>query len=164
MYWHEGPEARNVSLIENIYIDNNEGIAQEKGIITILPDPIQLVPVINDIRIESSTFYFGMYSQGLLQSDNANNVFISGNYIATNSSTPLISICNSRNISAENNCVVNNQTKIDQYYTFDQTNPCSMNLSSLIDLPPSAFNSSFPPPVIRKDSSLQNHQFIKKHI
>jgi hypothetical protein len=27
MYWHEGPEARNVSLIENLYIENNEGIA-----------------------------------------------------------------------------------------------------------------------------------------
>ncbi len=151
MYWGEGPEARNVSLIENIYINNNEGIAQTKGIITILPDPIQLVQAINDIRIESSTFYFGMYSQGLLQCDNTNNLFISENYIATNSSTPLISICNSRNISAENNCVVNQQTKIDTYYTFDQSNPCSMNLSSVIDLPPSAFNSSFPPPVTIKD-------------
>jgi hypothetical protein len=162
MYWHEGPEARNVSLIENIYIDNNEGIAQEKGIISILPDPPQLVPVFNDIRIESSTFYFGMYSQGLLQCDNANNLFISGNYIATNNSTPFISICNSRNISAKNNCVVNNQTKIDEYYTFDQTNPCLMNLSSLIDLPPSAFNSSFPPPAIRKDAFIQHHHFIDR--
>ena len=160
MYWREGPEARNVSLIENVYIDNNEGIAQEKGIITILPDPLQLVPVINDIRIESSTFFFGMNSQGLLQSDNANNLFISGNYIATNSSTPFISICNSRNITAKNNCVANNQTKIDEYYTFDQSNPCLMNLSSLIDLPPSAFNSSFPPPVIRKELSIQHHHFI----
>jgi hypothetical protein len=158
MYWYEGPEARNVSLMNNIYIENNEGIAQEKSIITILPDPIQLVPVINDVRIESSTFYFGMYSQALLQSDNANNVFMSGNYIATNNLTSLISICNSRNISAENNCVITNQRKIDTYYTFDQNNPCSMNLSSLIDLPPSAFNSSFPPPVFRKDSSLQNYQ------
>jgi hypothetical protein len=147
MYWHEGPEARNVSLIENIYINNNEGIAQEKGIIAILPYPSQLVPVINDIRIESSRFYFGMYTQTLLQSDNANNIFLSENYIATNSSTPLISICNSRNISAENNCVVNDQTKIDKYYTFDQTNPCSMNLSSLINLPPSAFNSTCPPKI-----------------
>jgi hypothetical protein len=158
MYWREGPEARNVSLIENIYIENNEGLTREKGIITILPDPPQLVPVFNDFRIESSTFYLGMDSQGLLQSDNVNNLFISGNYIATNNSTPLISICNSRNLSAENNCVVNNETKIDRYYTFDESNPCSMNLSSLIDLPASAFNSSFPPPVIRKDFSLQIHQ------
>jgi hypothetical protein len=166
MYWHEGPEARNVSLINNIYIDNNEGIAQEKGIITILPDPPQLVPVINDIQIESSTFYFGMYSQGLLQSDNVNNVFISGNYIVTNNLTSFISICNSRNISAENNCVVTNQTKLDQYYIFDKSNPCSMNLSSLINLPASAFNSSFPPPVVIKDLSIENHQhqFIKRKI
>jgi hypothetical protein len=151
LYWYEGPEARNVSLIENIYIENNEGPAQEKGIITILPDPPQLIPVFNDLRIESSTFYLGNYSQKLLQSDNVNNLFISGNYIATNSSTPLISMCNSRNISAENNCIVNNQTKIDTYYIFDRNSPCLMNLSSLIDLPSSAFNSSFPPPVIPKN-------------
>ncbi len=67
-------------------------------------------------------------------------------------------MCNSRNISAENNCVVTNQTKIDQYYTFDESNPCSMNLSSLINLPASAFNSSFPPPAIQKDSFVQNYQ------
>ena len=166
MFWHEGPEARNITLIDNIFIENNEGLTQEKGIITILPDPPQLVPIFNDIRIESSTFYFGTYSQGLLQSDNINNLFISGNYIATNSSTPLISICNSRNISAANNCVVNNQTKIDQYYTFDSTNPCSMNLSSLIDLPASAFNSSFPPPVIRTDrfSLIYQQPFNKRKL
>ncbi|CAF3647645.1 unnamed protein product [Rotaria socialis] len=159
IYWHEGPEARNISLSENIYIDNNEGIAQEKGIITILPDPLQLVPVINDIRIESSTFYFGIYSQALLQCDNTNLLLIRGNYIATNSSTPFISICNSRNISAENNCVVNSETKIDEYYSFDPTTPCSKNLSSLIDLPPSAFNSSFPPPVVLKDFFLLNRRY-----
>ncbi|CAF4283290.1 unnamed protein product, partial [Adineta steineri] len=120
------------------------------------------VPVINDIRIESSTFVLGNSSQGLLQSNNMNNLFLSGNYIATNHSTPIISICNSRNISAQNNCVVNNQTKITEYYTFDQGSPCSMNLSSLINLPPSAFNSSFPPPVIPKQVFNQHHYFISK--
>ncbi|CAF0951387.1 unnamed protein product [Adineta ricciae] len=148
MYWHEGPEAQNVSLVGNVYIENNEGIAQGKGVITILPDPVHLVPVINDIRIESSSFYLGLSSQGLLQSNNMNNLYLTHNYIATNLSAPIISICNSRNISAANNCVVNMQTKIIEYYTFDQTSPCSMNLSSLIDLPPSAFNASFPPPAI----------------
>ena len=157
MYWHEGPEARNVTLIENIYFENNEGITQENGIIAILPNPVQLVPVIDDLRIESSTFYLGLYSQGLLQSDNANNVFLSGNYITTNNFTSLISICNSRNITAENNCVVTNQTKTEAPYTFDTSDPCSMSLSSLIDLPISAFNSSFPPPVLIKGASAQNH-------
>jgi hypothetical protein len=153
MYWHEGPTARNISLIGNLYIENNEGIAQEKGIISILPDPPELIPVHNDLRIESSTFYFGTYSQGLVQSDNVNNLFISGNYIALNSSSPLISICNSRNISADNNCVVNSGEKIDTYYRFDGSVPCAMNLSSLINLPASAFNSSFPPPVLRRHLS-----------
>lgn len=147
LYWHEGPSARNVTLIENSYINCNEGLGENKGIITISPYPTQLTPVIDDLRIESSTFLFGNYTQGLLQSNNANNLFISGNYIATNSSTPLISICNSRNITARNNCLVDIQSKIDQYYVFDETSPCQMNLSSLIDIPPSAFNSSFIPPV-----------------
>jgi hypothetical protein len=147
LYWHEGPAAQNVTLSENLYINCNEGISQHQGMITFLPDPVQLIPVIEDIRIESSTFYFGNYSQGLLQGNNANNVYISGNYIATNSSMPLITICNSRNITASNNTVLDTQGKIDQYYTFDTSYSCQMNLSSLIDLPPSAFNSSFPPPV-----------------
>jgi len=147
LYFHEGPTGRNVTLINNLYINCNEGIGQFEGIIAVLPYPIQLVPVINDIRIESSSFYFGNYSQGLVGGTNANNLYITGNYIATNSSSPLVSICNSRNITASNNTVVNKQGKIEQYYTFEERNPCQMNLSSLIDLPSSAFNSSFPPPV-----------------
>ena len=147
LFWHEGPAAGNVTLADNLYINCNEGISQHKGVITFLPDPIQTIPVIENIYIQSSTFYFGNFSQGLIQGNNANNLYLSSNYIATNSSMPLISICNSRNMTASNNTVINTQTKIDQYYTFDDTYPCQMNLSSLIDLPPSAFNSSFPPPV-----------------
>ncbi|CAF0969010.1 unnamed protein product, partial [Adineta ricciae] len=148
LYWHEGLPGRNVTLAENLYIHCNEGIGQQQGFITILPEPTQLIPVINDIRIESSTFYFGNFSRALMQSNNGNNVYITGNYISTNSSAPLISICNSRNITASNNTVINIQSKIDQYYRYDSTSPCQMNLSSLIDLPSSAFNSSFPPPVL----------------
>jgi hypothetical protein len=148
LFWHEGPPARNASLTENVYINCNEGIAQHAGFIIVLPVPTQLIPVVHDVNITGSSFYFGEYSQGLIQSFNAENVFISGNYIATNASTPLISICNSRNISARNNTVVNSQFKIDQYYSLSGTFPCQLNLTSLIDLPPSAFNSSFPPPVM----------------
>ncbi len=158
LYWYEGPPGRNITLADNLYINCNEGIGQEQGLITILPDPIQLVPVIDDIRIESSTFYFGNFSRGLLQLNNAGNLHLTGNYIGTNSSMPLISICNSRNITASNNTVANTQSKIDQYYVFDETNPCQMNLSSLIDLPPSAFNSSFPPPVTLTESFFPNNE------
>ncbi len=154
LFWHEGPSARNASLTENVYINCNEGIAQHAGFIIVLPVPTQLIPVVHDVNITASTFYFGEYSQGLLQSFNAENVFISGNYIATNASTPLISLCNSRNISASNNTVINSQFKIDQYYSLNGTYPCQINLTSLIDLPPSAFNSSFLPPVMIIDASL----------
>ncbi len=145
--WCEGPEARNISLVNNLYINCNEGIGQQQGIIASVPDPIQLVPVINDIRIESSTFYFRNYSENLLESFNVNNLYFSGNYIATNVTTSIISLCNTRNITASNNTLVNKQGKIEQYYHFETRHGCQMNLSSLIDLPPSAFNSSFPPPV-----------------
>jgi hypothetical protein len=107
----------------------------------ILPDPVQLVPIIYDIQVECSTFLTDIYSQGIIQNTNSVNVSISGNYIATNSSMPLIWICNSRNITAHNNTVINTQTTIHTYYTYDTTNPCRRNLTSLIDLPPSAFNS-----------------------
>lgn len=147
LYWFEGPPGRNITLANNLFIHCNEGIGQEEGLITILPDPTQTIPVIEDIRIESSTFYFGNYSRSLLQSYNVNNLHLTGNYISTNSSIPLISICNSRNLTASNNTLVDIQSKIDQYYIFDQVHPCEMNLSSLIDIPASAFNSSFPPPV-----------------
>jgi len=145
--WREGPEARNISLINNLYIRCNEGIGQQQGLLAIVPDPIQLVPVINDILIQSSTFYFGTYSEALLESFNVNNLIFRDNYIATNVTTPIISLCNTRNITANNNTLVNNQGKIEQYYRFETRHGCQMNLSSLIDLPPSAFNSSFPPPV-----------------
>ena len=158
LFWHDGPPGRNMTFAENLYINCNEGISQQKGIITFLPDPVQLVPVFDQIRIESSTFLFGNYSRGLLQSNNVNDLFLNGNYIATNSSTPIISICNSRNISASNNTVVNAEGKMEEYYTLDSTNPCEANLTSLIDLPPSAFNSSFPPPVELTESSFQHQQ------
>jgi hypothetical protein len=148
LFWNEGPTARNVTLVDNLYINCNEGIGQDHGVISITLTPTQLEPVMKDIRIESSTFYFGNYSRGFLLSRNANNVYISGNYMATNNSAPFIILCNSRNITASNNTVINDKFPTDKYYAFDTLKPCEVNLSSLIDLPPSAFNSSFPPPVV----------------
>jgi hypothetical protein len=145
--WHEGPYAINVTLTKNIFIDNNEGISKNKGVISILPDPIQLTSIIKNIQITSSTFFIGKYNQGLLQSYNGDNISFYGNYIKTNHSLPFINICNTRNITADNNTLIN-IAKIDQYYILDENSRCFANLSSLIDLPPSAFNSSFPPPVV----------------
>jgi hypothetical protein len=174
LYWHEGPTARNVTLDHNLYINCNEGIAHHNGTILFLSDPIQLVPIVSDVRITSSTFLMGSYSRGILQIDNGANVSFSENYIATNNSMPLISLCNSRNISANNNTVVNKESKIDEYYTYDITNPCNRNLTSLINLPPSAFNSSFLPPVIptktakftdiQKRTKIINDKHILKNI
>ncbi len=66
-------------------------------------------------------------------------------------------------VSASNNTVVDQQSKIDEYYTYDTTNPCEKNLTSFIDLPPSAFNSSFPPPVMKTGMNIvQNFQRTMK--
>jgi hypothetical protein len=147
--WHEGPYAINVTLTQNIFIYNNEGISKNKGVIAILPDPVQLIPIIKNVQITSSTFFIGKYNpQGVLQSYNGNNISFYGNYINTNHSFPFISICNSRNITAFNNTLIHLYSQIDQFYTIDQNSICSTNLTFLIDIPPSAFNSSFPPPVL----------------
>ncbi|CAF1144932.1 unnamed protein product [Rotaria sp. Silwood1] len=146
MYWYESVAAQNVTLSRNVYISCNQGIAKQKGVISFAPLPRQLVPVFSDVIVESSTFLFGVYGQGLIQGNNAANVSISGNYIAINSSISLISICNSQNISAHNNTLVNHQFTVDPFY-YDNANPCQTNFSRLIDLPLSGFNSSFPPPV-----------------
>ncbi|CAF1469478.1 unnamed protein product [Rotaria sp. Silwood1] len=154
LYWHESVSAHNVTLSQNVYIDCNEGIAKEKGVISFSPNPRQSMPVFIDVVIESSTFQLGSYSEGLMQGNNGGNVSIRGNYIVANSSISLISICNSRNISAYNNTIVNNQFMVNPYY-YDTTNPCQANLSSLIDLLPASFSSSFPPPVMTTISGVQ---------
>jgi hypothetical protein len=50
---------------------------------------------------------------------------------------------------------MNNQSTINQYFSYDSTSPCLMNLSTLINLPNSSFNSSFPPPVVATSLGVQ---------
>ena len=68
-----------------------------------------------------------------------------------------MAIRHSQNISATNNCVVNCKKKTDEYYIFDQTNLYLKNLSSLIDPPPLAFNTSFLLLMIINNFSVHNH-------
>jgi hypothetical protein len=147
LYWSEGPSARNVLLSQNVYINCNEGLYQEEGVIALLPYPVQVVPVIFNVQVTSSTFINGNYSGSMIQCTNGAGVSISGNYLTTLSSSSPITVCNSQNVSAYNNSIVHNQTVISQYFSYDTTNPCLANLSSGINLPASAFNSSFSPPV-----------------
>jgi hypothetical protein len=100
--WHEGPYAINITLTPNLYLNNNEGISKNKGVITILPDPIQFILIIANVQIRSSTFLIGIFNQGLIQSYNENNTLFHGNYINKNHSSPFLAICNTRNITARN--------------------------------------------------------------
>jgi hypothetical protein len=147
LYWYEGPAARNVLLSQNVFINCNEGLYQTNGVVALLPYPVQVVPVIFNVQVTSSTFYMGPYSGNMIQCSNGASVSISGNYLATSNSTPPVIICNSQNISAYNNTISNNQSVISQYFSYDSTNPCLTSLSSGINIPASAFNSSFSPPV-----------------
>ena len=155
LYWHEGPAPRNVLLNQNVYINCNEGIVRHYGVITMMPEPIQVVSVMYNIQIKSSTFLMGQYSGSMIQCANCKDVSIHDNYLSTNSSASPVVVCNSQNISAYNNSIINNQSTISQYIMYDATNPCLTNLSSGIDIPASGFNSSFPPPVIVTSSGVQ---------
>ncbi|CAF1090618.1 unnamed protein product, partial [Didymodactylos carnosus] len=70
LYWNEGPGAQNVLLSQNAYINCNEGLYQEEGVIAFLPDPVQLVPVMYNVQVISSTVLNGQYSGGMIQCTN----------------------------------------------------------------------------------------------
>ena len=76
LYWYAGPGAVNVTLRENLFINNNEGIASEKGMISISPYPTQIVPVVQNIQISSSTFRRGNYSKAIAQAFNGQNIHL----------------------------------------------------------------------------------------
>ncbi|CAF1219961.1 unnamed protein product [Adineta ricciae] len=160
LYWHEGPTARNVTLDQNVYISCNEGIAQGNGVISISPDLIAPVPVITNIQITSSTFLNGQYSKYPIQSSNGGGVSIRNNYFSMkNYSNPIVILCNSQNISAFNNTVISNASVISQFVTYASTGACNSSLSSYINLPDSAFNASFRPPVIATSLGVQINNF-----
>jgi hypothetical protein len=110
--------------------------------VTILPDPIQLVSVITNVHISSSIFVRGNYSRAIIQSYNGGNIlqkissFWKIRYCQDISSSSQygklrhhytqmrffcrVNLCTSRNMTTSNNTMVDNQTKTEQYYTFDQ--------------------------------------------
>jgi hypothetical protein len=123
--------------------------------IALTPYPVQLVPVLFQIQIKSSTFINGQYSGNVIQCANTGDVLISNNYITTTNSTATILLCNTNNISAINNCINNNQSSNTLFYSYDSTNPCLNSLTSQISLNSSGFNSTFLPPVIATNSGIQ---------
>lgn len=147
-YWHEATHARNVTLKHNVYDSCNEGIAQQSGVIALLPDPVQTVPVLHEITVSHSTFYQGQYSRALIEVVNGGFINLTANYLSTSQPTPMIFLCNSHSVVASYNCI-DNTTILSSYYTYEQaSNVCEQSLSSVIDLPDSAFTSRFKPPVI----------------
>ena len=155
LYWHEGPGTRNTTLEYNMFINCNEGVTQEKGMIAMVPYPVQLLPVMFDIQIKSSTFIYGPFSKSAIQCTNVDGVSISENYFSTVNATVPILLCNAKNVSSSNNRFITNQSSLGPLYTYDTASPCLTNLTNLINLQPSAFNSTFLPPVIATSSGIQ---------
>ncbi|CAF1413951.1 unnamed protein product [Rotaria magnacalcarata] len=120
-----------------------------------VPYPVQLIPVIFNIQIQSSTFVYSQNSQRAIQCTNAEGVQISRNYFNTASSIAPVLLCNTKNISASNNNFISNQSALSQFYTYDNSTPCLTSLTSLINLLPSAFNETFLPPIIATGSGIQ---------
>ena len=133
LYWYESPGAQNVLLSQNVYINCNQGLYQTGGVISLLPYPVQTIPVISNIQVSSSTFISVGYNASVLQVTNGANVVLTGNYIAMNTTTAPVRICNSQNVSASNNNLLNNPTS--QFFVYDTPAPCNTGLSSGINVP-----------------------------
>ncbi|CAF1093432.1 unnamed protein product [Adineta ricciae] len=76
--WYEGPIVYNITLTENVYINCNEGNGQ-----------LSFINVID--------------SRTILYAGNIDQLLFMNNYIAKNVPISLISICNSRSLTAMNN-------------------------------------------------------------
>ena len=146
MYWGEAEEGANVTVRETVFDSCNQGIAQQEGVIAILPDPIQTMGVIRDITVERSTFLQGQYSLALLQSYNGAAVTLQDNWIGNVSGiTAPVLICNSDGLLVQHNRAWNGSRAP---YGLDSGGVCDDSLSTGLDFTADAFNATFTPYVL----------------
>eukprot|EP01113_Clastostelium_recurvatum_P032579 TRINITY_DN4202_c1_g1_i2.p1 TRINITY_DN4202_c1_g1~~TRINITY_DN4202_c1_g1_i2.p1 ORF type:complete len:619 (-),score=138.97 TRINITY_DN4202_c1_g1_i2:12-1868(-) len=151
-YWGEAEPGANVTITQNAFDGCNQGIAQQRGTITILPDPIQTMGVIQGLNVVSNTFLQGVYSGGLVQSYNANGLRFRDNYIAnignSTSDYPFY-ICNSEDLTVAHNNAWRGTDNNRQGYVMDSTlRPCALSLSRGLSFSNDAFNATFTAPVM----------------
>ena len=139
-YWEEAEPGGEVTVTETVFEGCNQGIAQQEGVVTILPDPVQLFGVIDGVTVERSTFLQGEYSGGLLQSYNGKRVTLQDNFVSnfSASATPLY-VCNSEQLLVSRNHVWNGSAA---GYVMDHAGVCSDALSTGLNFTSEAFNAS----------------------
>ena len=145
-YWGEAQPGANVTVTETVFEGCNQGIAQQEGVIAILPDPVQLVAVVDDVTVERSTFLQGEYSGALLQDWNGGRVTLQDNWIDNlTSHVPPVLVCNSRGLLVQHNRAWNGSRA---EFGMDSDGVCSDSLSSQLSAAIDAFNATFDPHVM----------------
>ena len=151
MYWGEAVEGADVTVRDTAFEGCNQGIAQQQGVIAILPDPVQLMGVIDNITIERSTFLQGQNSGAVLQDWNGAGVTLHDNWIAGNFSltagtaaAPVL-VCNSRGLRVRHNRAWNG-SGVD--YAMESSGVCDDSLSTDLYFSVDAFNATFAPHVM----------------
>ena len=148
-YWGEAEEGENVTVRESVFDGCNQGIAQQLGVVAILPDPVQLAGVVNDVLVERCTFLQGEHSLRLLQDWNGDGVELRDNWISrlNSSTTPLppVSVCNSQRLRVRHNRARWGSRAL---YELDESGVCNSSLSSELHFSADAFNATFEPHVM----------------
>ena len=139
-YWMEAEPGRDVRVTETVFDGCNQGIAQQEGVITMLPDPVQLLGVIDRVTVERSTFLQGAYSGGLMQVYNGRRVTLQDSFVGNFSAlaTP-IRICNSDGLVVRRNAVWKGAAA---GYALDKGGVCRDALTLGLSFAADAFNAS----------------------
>ena len=139
-YWEEAEPGSHVRVTETVFEGCNQGIAQQQGVVAILPDPVQLLGVVDRVTVERSSFLQGEYSRSLLQCFNGRRVTLSDNFVSDfdPASVP-VHVCNSNGLLLRNNNVWNSSAA---GYVMERAAPCNDSLSSGIHFTRDAVNAS----------------------
>ena len=150
-YWGEAEEGANVTVVDSVFEGCNEGIAQQEGVIALLPDPVQSMGVINTITIHHNTFLQSAYSRAILQDWNGVDVTLHSNYIANlTAATAPITVCNSRSLAVRHNSASwadGGREGAADYVLDGPSGVCNASLSAGLGCGRDAFNASFGPHV-----------------
>lgn len=144
-YWHQGKPAQNVTLVNNVFVGCNQGIAQQLGVITISASPIQSTPDVSNITITNNTFYQGVYSKSALDSQDGTGITFSHNFANfTGDTTAAISVCNTQAWFVSSNTFIN---LAGMFWGYDAQSGCSSGYTSTGNFSGDAFTACFGPSV-----------------
>lgn len=147
MYWGEAPPGANITIRSCMFDQPNQGIANQPGSISILPDPIQSEPCIYNITFSNNVFHQSAASQSLLLLANVNLFNFVDNFIdwEQSISMPVLQVCNSAKISVSHNAL--SAPGIPPLSACLGGRGCTQDCQSEISSSPDAITAQFKPPV-----------------